>query len=83
MMLDSPGVAYSSTTDYVNWKDTHRVTCGVGYKVAGWNFDLAYQYNMTKGDFYPMQQFESGQSVGMTNVNFKRHQVLLTLGYTF
>ena len=83
MMLDSPGVAYASTTDYVNWKDTHRVTCGVGYKVGGWNFDLAYQYNMTKGDFYPMQQFESGQNVGMTNVDFKRHQVLLTLGYTF
>ena len=83
MMLDSPGVAYSSTTDYVNWKDTHRVTCGVGYKVSGWNFDLAYQFNTTKGDFYPMQQFESGQSVGMTNVDFKRHQLLLTLGYTF
>ena len=83
MKLDSPGVAYSSTTDYVNWKDTHRITCGVGYKVGGWNFDLAYQYNMTKGDFYPMQAFESGQDVGMTSVDFKRHQVLLTLGYSF
>ena len=83
MMLDSPGVAYASTTDYVNWKDTHRITCGAGYKVGGWNFDLSYQYNMTKGDFYPMQQYESGQDVGMTNVDFKRHQVLLTLGYTF
>jgi len=83
MMLDSPGVAYSSTTDYVNWKDTHRITCGVGYRIDGWNFDLAYQYNMAKGDFYPMQQFESGQNVGMTKVDFKRHQILLSLGYTF
>ena len=83
MMLDSPGVTYSSTTDYVNWKDTHRVTFGVGYRVSGWNFDLAYQYNMTKGDFYPMQKFEADQNVGMTDVKFKRHQVLLTLGYTF
>ena len=83
MTLDSPGVAYSSTTDYVNWKDTHRVTCGVGYKVDGWNFDLAYQYNTMSGDFYPMQKFEADQNVGMTNVKFNRHQMLLTIGYSF
>lgn len=83
MMLDSPGVAYASTTDYVNWDDTHRITCGLGYKVNGWNFDIAYQYSTTNGNFYPMQQFESNQNVGATKVGFKRHQVLLTLGYTF
>ena len=83
MMLDSPGVSYSSTTDYVNWKDTHRITCGMGYRYNGWNFDVAYQYQLTSGDFYPMQKFETDQNVGATNVDFKRHQVLLTVGYTF
>ena len=83
MMLDSPGVAYASTNDYVNWKDTHRITCGLGYKLSGWNFDIAYQYQLTSGDFYPMQKFEADQSVGSTNVDFKRHQVLMTIGYTF
>jgi len=82
-MLDSPGVAYSSTTDYVNWNDTHRVTFGIGYKVDGWNFDLAYQYNTTSGDFHPMQAYEAGQDTGVMKVNNKRHQILLTLGYTF
>ena len=83
MFLDSPGVAYASTTDYVNWKDTHRITCGMGYKVSGWNFDVAYQYSTVSGDFYPMQAFEPGQSVGATNVKFNRHQVLMTVGYSF
>lgn len=82
-MLDSPGVAYSSTTDYVNWGDTHRLTFGVGYKVNGWNIDLAYQYNTTSGDFHPMQAYASGQDTGVMKVNNKRHQMLLTLGYTF
>lgn len=83
MTLDSPGVAYASTTDYVNWKDMHRVTCGVGYKVNGWNFDLAYQYNTLNGDFHPMQPYDVGQNTGVTEVSNKRHQVLFTLGYTF
>lgn len=83
MKLDSPGVSYASTSDYVNWKDTHRITCGMGYKLSGWNFDIAYQYQLTSGDFYPMQKFEADQNVGATKVDFKRHQVLLTVGYTF
>jgi len=83
MLLDSPGVAYSSTTDYVNWKDTHRITCGMGYRLGGWNFDVAYQYSTVNGDFYPMQQLWSDQNVGATKVGFKRHQVLFTLGYSF
>jgi opacity protein-like surface antigen len=81
MTIDSPGVSYSSTTDYVNWQDTHRITCGLGYKVSGVNIDLAYQYNTTNGDFHPFQPY-AGNS-GVKEVSNKRHQVLLTLGYTF
>ena len=83
MKLDSPGVAYSSTTDYVNWGDTHRLTFGLGYRTDGWNFDLAYQYNTTSGDFHPMQAYDAGQDTGVMKVYNKRHQLLLTLGYTF
>ena len=79
--LDSPAVSYSSTTDYVNWKDTHRITCGLGVKAGGLNVDLAYQYSTTDGDFHPFQPY-AGTS-GVTEVSNKRHQVLLTLGYTF
>jgi opacity protein-like surface antigen len=81
MRLESPGVAYSSTTDYVNWKDTHRFTCGVGVKLNAVNIDLAYQYSGTKGDFHPFQPYEG--NTGVTEVKNYRHQVLLTLGYTF
>ncbi len=82
-MLQSPGVSYSSTTDYVNWGDTHRFTCGIGYRVNGWNIDFAYQYNKTDGDFHPMQVYDSNQDTGVTKVSNKRNQFLLSLGYTF
>jgi opacity protein-like surface antigen len=65
----------------VNWQDTHRITCGLGYKVSGVNIDLAYQYNTTNGDFHPFQPYAG--NFGVKEVSNKRHQVLLTLGYTF
>ena len=82
-MLNSPGVAYASTTDYVNWGDTHRFTCGAGYKTGGWNFDIAYQYSTVKGDFHPFQAYDTNQSTGVKEVKNNRHQVLMTVGYTF
>ncbi|MBP5799261.1 MAG: hemin receptor [Prevotella sp.] len=82
MMLDSPGVMYASTSDYTNWKATNRLTAGLGFKAGNMNIDVAYQYSATKGDFYPFQQYDANP-VGATEVNNKRHQVLLTLGYTF
>jgi len=81
MKLDSPGVMYASTADYTNWKATSRITCGLGYKAGGVNVDLAYQYSATNGDFYPMQSYSG--TIPATSVSNKRHQLLLTLGYTF
>lgn len=89
--LNSIGVMYSSTTDYVNWKDTHRITCGLGYKYEGWNFDLAYQYSNTKGVFSPFQPGLTYTLDGAvqtnnpptTDVSNKRHQIMATVGYTF
>ena len=88
--LNSIGVMYSSTTDYVNWGDTQRITCGLGYNHDSWNFDLAYQYSATKGTFYPFQpglNFNYGGVVDntpqATKVSNNRHQVMMTIGYTF
>lgn len=88
--LDSPSNAYVSTADYTNWDATNRITCGLGYKKDHLNVDLAYQYSVTKGTFYPFAadavNFTDGTFVNPTSpadVSFKRHQLLLTLGYTF
>ena len=83
MTVDSPGAMYASTTDYVNWKDTQRLTCGVGFKVGKMNIDLAYQFSKTDGDFHPFQSYDANQNTGVTKVSNKRNQALLTLGYTF
>lgn len=94
MQIDSEGVANASTYDYTNWQATHRITCGMGYKWNEWSIDLAYQYGITKGEFFPFQrsvQYKDAannlvienQYSSPTAVDFKRHQVLMTVGYTF
>ena len=80
--LDSYGVMYASTSDYVNWKATNRFTAGIGCKVGNMNLDASYQYSTTDGDFYPFQPNIVG-GVAPASVSNKRHQVLFTLGYTF
>lgn len=91
-MLVSEGNSYSSTADFTNWNDTHRITCGIGYRYEKMNFDIAYQYNVTNGTFYPFQDTsfadpDDGQWLNNfatpADVNFKRHQLLFTIGYTF
>ena len=90
--INSIGNLYSSTADYTNWKDTHRITCGLGFKYDKMNFDVAYQYSVTNGTFHPFQNTEfydpdDGTPLTnyatTTNVNNKRHQLLFTVGYTF
>lgn len=87
--LDSYGTYYSSTTDYTNWKDTHRVTAGFGYSLKNWNFDIAYQFSSTNGDFYPFMSYVDNTDAVYNNVcdavkvNNKRNQVLMTIGYKF
>ena len=87
--LSSDGSYYSSATDYTNWDATHRITCGLGYQIGNVNLAVAYQYQTTKGDFYPFMNYvdndfaEDDNVCNAVNVNNKRHQVLFTLGYTF
>lgn len=90
----SPGSAYSSSTDFVNWDSTNRFTFGIGYQINKFNVDLAYQYSMQKGTFYPFSTMNfsihdtttgnttsySNQAVG-TKVDNNRGQLLLTVGY--
>lgn len=92
--ISSYGTYYSSTTDYTNWKDTHRLTAGFGYAAKNWTIDLAYQYSQTNGDFYPFMSYVDQPTTtervpaydnvcGSTKVSNKRNQVLMTIGYKF
>lgn len=90
----SPGSAYSSSTDFVNWDSTNRFTFGIGYQINKFNVDLAYQYSMQKGTFYPFSTMNfsihdtatgnttsySNQVVG-AKVDNNRGQLLLTVSY--
>ena len=91
--LNTIGNMYASTADYTNWKGTNRITCGLGLKFQSMNFDLAYQYTATNGDFYPFQPnvtfIDPANGASETNISSptsvsnKRHQVLFTATYTF
>ena len=87
--LDTDGSYYSSATDYTNWKATNRITCGFGYTIGQLNLDLAYQYSSTSGNFSPFMSYvdnDYAEDVNIANevkVDFKRHQLLFTVGYRF
>ena len=87
--LASEGSYYSSATDFTNWKATNRITCGLGYAVGQFNFDLAYQYSTTNGEFMPFMNYWDSEYVeddnvcNVVEVSNKRHQLLFTLGYKF
>ena len=87
--LDSYGTYVASATDFTNWEDTHRLTLGAGYTYEKFNISLAYQYSTTKGTFYPFMSYTDANTAADDNiadgvkVDNNRHQLLLTLGYTF
>lgn len=88
--LNSPGTYYTSSSDYTNWKDTNRITCGLGYNLGKFAVDIAYQYTVQSGDFSPFTNYFGNAELDIpenicnsVKVDNKRHQVLLTLGYHF
>ncbi len=89
MTVYSPGVAYATSTDYTNWKSTNRFTCGVGFNYQNLFIDVAYQYSVQKGDFYPFMSYVDNKSsefdcvAPATEVKNNRHQLLMTVGYKF
>ena len=97
LTLNSPGAYMASTTDYTNWKSTNRITAGVGLTFDQFRVDLAYQYQVREGDFYPYMNGLSGQYISdetgqlttLSNhcapvtVKDNRHQLLCSLTYSF
>lgn len=79
----SLGNYYSSETDYINWKATHRITAGVGFTFDKFKVDMAYQYQTKKGQFLPFAGSDDDNLPFDQEVKNNRQQVLLTLGYTF
>ncbi len=85
----SPGTAYSTSTDYTNWKAINRFTCGVGFNYENLFIDVAYQYSQQNGDFYPFMSYQDNTNASYDNiasatgVSFKRHQLMMTVGYKF
>lgn len=79
----SDGTYYSSTTEYINWKATHRLTLGLGVNLdKNWKLDLAYQYSTQKGQFLPFTGSDNNLPFDV-EVKNNRNQWMLTAGYSF
>lgn len=78
---------YPTETAYTNWKGINRITFGVGYRFKGGYFDIAYQYQAQKGDFYAFdgdyEDTDGYHAFLPTSVNNDRSQVMATLGFRF
>jgi hypothetical protein len=57
----------------------NRFTLGVGYRFKGGYFDVAYQLQSQKGDFYAFDDVD----LKPTEIKNNRSQVMATLGFRF
>lgn len=65
-------------TDWTNWGDINRFTFGIGYRFKSGYFDITYQYQGQKGDFYA---FDNDVEFRPTKIEANRSQVMATLGF--
>ena len=83
--VNSVGNALTGTA-FTNWDATYRITAGVGYRFDRFNVDIAYQYSTTDGTFSPYFDWNDKDypnAPQTCKVSDKRHQLMMTLGYTF
>ena len=66
-------------TDYTNWGAVNRFTIGLGYRYKGGYFDIAWQYQAQKGDFYAFDDID----LKPTKIKNNRSQLMATLGFRF
>ncbi len=83
----TPAGPYTET-DYTNWKGMNRFTLGVGFRFNGGYFDVAYQYQTQKGDFYAFDNYDdvnpqSQYTLRPTSITVDRSQLMATIGFRF
>lgn len=82
--VQSLGNYYSSTTEYINWKSTHRFTVGLGFALSDKaKIDVAYQYRTQKGDFLPFAGSDNDNLPFKHEVKNTRNQWLASFVYSF
>ncbi len=82
----SPAYYYQTNTDYVNLGDTHRVTCGLGFRMKRVYGDVAYQYQTQSADLYAFHLPQTGSELNRlqkSSSTLERHNVLFTIGCKF
>ena len=81
----SPSYYYSNNTDYVNLGAINRATLGFGLRGKHFYADMAYQYQIQKGDLYTFHLGDDADRnrLSAKTVDLHRHNVMLTLGYKF
>lgn len=66
-------------TEYLNALDAQNYTFGLGYTGDNFYLDMAYQYSVRHGEFYPFDNTD----LSATKVTDSRSQLLFTIGTRF
>lgn len=73
-------------TSYTNWGGIDRITLGLGFRFKGGYFDVAYQYQEQKGDFFAFDNYDGEGSIYTlkpTKIESSRTHIMATLGFRF
>lgn len=95
--LNSQAMNYQTSTDFMKLGATNTVSFGVGYKYKKFYADLTYKYRAQKAKFYafdtgftdPEGQFAkdnpdmANAGIQPVDVDFNRHQLMLSAGFKF
>lgn len=83
-------IDYPTSLQYMNLKNAHIVTAGIGYRFKHVYFDLAYKCRIQNADYYAFNSYNSvdnqtGLKINMPAipVNLTRHSIVATIGVRF
>lgn len=86
LFTTSDSYYYSTNTDYINLKSTHRATVGLGWKGKKWYADAAYLFQTQGAELYPFHYPDDNSEINLLkgySYDIKQHKLQLTLGYRF
>ena len=76
-------VDYPTSFQYLNLRDTHIATAGLGYRVKKFYLDLTYKYRIQRGASYPSPASHTEAEMNPIPVNLSRHDISATIGFKF
>lgn len=87
MLVSGQSRRYSTAPDYINYRNTHRATFGMGYRSGSFYLDGAFLYQTQGADLYAFHYNRDVNSdvneLPAQRINLRRSTFTLTAGFRF